>query len=141
MNGGGEQRKTGNRSLRFRIDFVEESTAIVFVENACEAPRLVLEWLYVLDFDDEDVSWFGVFNFERAGQVVNLGQVDVLHVICTVIVANLSSCPINTFNLNDFSILDFGSEWDCGRSQWQSRELWQVRFTVRMPSVLQIVSR
>ena len=101
------------RSLRFRIDFVEEPTAVIFVEDAGEAPGLLLEGLYVLDLDDEGVSWFGVFNFERTGQVVNLGQIDVLHVICTVIVANLTSCPINAFNLNDFSILDFGSERDC----------------------------
>ena len=103
----------GKRSLRFRIDFVEEPTAVIFVEDAGEAPGLLLEGLYVLDLDDEDVSWFGVFNFEGTGQVVNLGQIDVLHVICTVIVANLTSCPINAFNLNDFSILDFGGERDC----------------------------
>ncbi len=114
MNLGGGRGGAGKRSLRFRVDFVEEPTAVVFVEDAGEAPGLLLEGLYVLDLDDEDVSWFGVFNFERTGQVVDFGQVDVLHVICTVIVANLSSCPINAFNLNDFSILDFGSEWDCG---------------------------
>ena len=100
-------------SLRFRVDLVEESSAIVFVEDTSEAPGLFLEGLYVLDFDDEDISWFGVFDFERTGQVVDLGQVDILHVICTIIVANLSSCPINAFNLNNFSILDFGREWDC----------------------------
>ena len=101
-------------NLRFRIDFIEESTAIVFVEDTGEAPGLFLERLYVLDLDNEDVSWFGIFNLERTGQVVDLGQVDILHVICTVVVANLSSSPINAFNFNDFSILDFGSEWDCG---------------------------
>ena len=113
MKFGNGWKKRWNRSLRFRIDLVEESPAIVFVKDACEAPRLVLEGLYILNFDDEDVPWFGAFNFERTGQVVNLGQIDVLHVICTIIVANLSSCPINAFNLNNFSILDFGSEWDC----------------------------
>ena len=108
------RKRKRKRSLRFWVDFVKESTAIVFVEDAGEAPGLFLEGLYVLDLDDEDVSWFGVLNFKRAGQVVDLGQVDVLHVICTVVVANLSSCPINALNLNDFSILDFGSERDCG---------------------------
>ena len=104
----------GKRSSRFRIDLVEKSTAIVLVEDAGEAPGLLLEGLYVLNLDDEDVSWFGVLNLERTRQVVDLGQVDVLHVICTIIVADLTSCPINAFNLNDFSILDFGSERDCG---------------------------
>ncbi len=55
------------------IDFVEESTAVIFIEDAGEAPGLFLEGLYVLDFNDEDVSWFGVVNFERTGQVVDLG--------------------------------------------------------------------
>ena len=113
MNRRGGRGRIGDWSSRFRIDLVEESTAIVFVEDACKAPGLVLEGLYVLDLDDEDVSWFGAFDFERTGQVVDLGQVDVLHVICTVIVANLPPCPINAFDLNNFSILDFGSEWDC----------------------------
>ena len=37
--------------LRFGIDLVEESTAIVLVEDTGEAPGLLLEGLHVLDLN------------------------------------------------------------------------------------------
>ena len=51
---------------------------------------------------------------------MDLGQVDVLHVICAVVVANLSSCPVHALYLDDLSIVDLGGEGNCERRQWQS---------------------
>lgn len=58
--------------VRFRVDFVEEAAAIVFVEDAGETPWLFLEGLDVLDFDEEDVTWFGGLDLEGSGKVVDL---------------------------------------------------------------------
>ncbi len=41
---------------------------------------------------------------------MNLGQINILHVISAVIVPNLSSSPIDAFNLDDLSILDRATE-------------------------------
>lgn len=56
----------------FGVVFVEEAAAVVFVEDAGEAPWVVLEWLHVLDLYEEDVSGLGFFDFEGAREVVDL---------------------------------------------------------------------
>lgn len=96
--------------LRVWIDFVEEASAVVFVEDAGEAPGLVLEGLHVLDLDDEDVTWFGVFDFEGPAEVVDLGEIDVLHVVGAVVVPDLASGPVDAFDLDDFPIVDLPGE-------------------------------
>lgn len=108
-----------NGDLRVRVDLVKEASPIVLVKYACEAPRLLLEWLYILNLYHKDISRFGAFHLKRARQVVNLGEVDVLHIVRAVIVANLSSCPIDTLHLEDFPIFNFGGEGNCWRGQWQ----------------------
>ena len=50
---------------------------------------------------------------------MNLGEVDVLHIIRAVIVANLSSCPVYALHLENFPIFDFGREGNCRRGQLQ----------------------
>lgn len=50
---------------------------------------------------------------------MNLGEIDVLHIIRAIIVANLSSCPIYALHLEDLPIFDFGRERNCGRGQLQ----------------------
>ena len=73
---------------------VEEPAAVVFVEYACEAPGVVLEGLHVLNLDEEDVAWFGALDLEGAGEVVDLGQIDVLDIIGAVIVLDLTTSPV-----------------------------------------------
>lgn len=104
--------------LRVRVDLVEETASIVLVKHARKAPGLLLEWLHVLDLYHENISRFGAFHLKRARQVVNLGEVNVLHIVRGVVVANLSSCPINTLDLEYLPIFDFGREWNCNRDQW-----------------------
>lgn len=50
---------------------------------------------------------------------MNLCEVDILHIVRAVIVANLSSCPIDALNLEDFPVFDFSREGDWRRGQWQ----------------------
>lgn len=72
-----ERNKKGESSsgidLRFGVYLVKESSAVVFVKYACEAPWLLLERLNVLDLDNEDVSWLCGLNFEWTRKVVDLG--------------------------------------------------------------------
>ena len=102
---------------RVRVDLVKEASPIVFVKNAGEAPRLLLERLDILNLHYKDISWLGAFHLKGARQVVNLGKVDVLHIIGAVVVANLPSCPVYALYLEDFSIFDFGCEGNCERGQ------------------------
>lgn len=98
--------------IRFGIDLVEETPAVVLVEYSGEAPGLFLEGLNVLNLDDKDVSWFGCIDFERTGQIVYLGEIDIPHVIGAVIVADLPAGPVHTFDLDNFSVLDGTDERD-----------------------------
>lgn len=104
---------------RVRVDLVKEASPVVLVEYARKAPRLLLEWLHILNLHHEDISRFSAFHFKWARQVVNLREVDVLHVICAVVVANLSSCPIDALHLEDLPVFDFGREGNCRTGQWQ----------------------
>lgn len=101
--------------LRVRVKLVKEASSVVLVKYARKTPRLFLEWLHILDLHHEDISRFGTFHLKRARQVVNLGEIDVLHIVCAVIVANLSSCPIDTLHLEDLPIFNFGREGNCRR--------------------------
>ena len=109
----------GLGDLRVGVDLVKEASPVVFIKHACEAPRLLLEWLHVLDLHHKDISRFGAFHLKGARQVVNLGEVDVLHIVRAVIVTNLPSCPIYALHLEDFPIFDFGGKGNCRRGQWQ----------------------
>lgn len=105
----------GLEGLRVRVDFVKEAAPVVFVKYACKAPGLLLEWLHVLDLHHKDVSRFGAFHLKGTRQVVYLGEVDVLHIVRAVIVANLSSRPIYALYLKNFSIFDFSRKGNCSR--------------------------
>jgi hypothetical protein len=98
--------------LRLGIDLVQEPAAIVLVKNAREPPRLVLEWLYVLNLHEEHISRFGRFNLERAREIVDLSQVDVQDIVSTVIVLDLSARPVQAFDLDRLSIFDRSAERD-----------------------------
>lgn len=78
---------------RGRINLIQEAATIVLVKHAREPPRLVLERLDIHDLDEQQVTRLGILNLERPAEVVNLGQVDIEHVICRVIVADLAAGP------------------------------------------------
>ena len=66
-----------------------------------------------MNLNYEHVSWLGGFNLERPGQIVDLGEIDIFHVVCTIVVADLSSRPIDAFNLDNLAILDLAAKRDC----------------------------
>lgn len=72
---------------------VQETTTVLLVKDTGESPRSVLEGLHVHDLDQQDVAWLGAFDLEGPGEVVDLCQVDVAHVVCTVVVLDLAAGP------------------------------------------------
>ena len=76
------------------VVLVKETAAVVFVEYPGEAPGVVLEGLDVHDLYKEDVAGLGAFDLERSGEVVNLGEINVLDIVGAVIVLDLPTCPI-----------------------------------------------
>lgn len=91
---------------RFRIDLVQKSSAVVLGKDPSEAPWLMLEWLDILDFDQEHITGLSAFNLERSGEVVDSCEVNIPHIICRVIVADLTASPVHTFNFDNLSVLD-----------------------------------
>lgn len=81
--------------LRRRIDLIQEASSIALIEDTREAPRLVLEWLNVHDFNKQDVTRFCPFNFKRATEIMDLGQVYVLDIVGRVVVPNLAASPVD----------------------------------------------
>lgn len=96
---------------RLGVDFVQKATSILLCEDASEAPRLFLQRLNVLDLDDENIAWLRGFNVEWTGQVMNLRKIDITHIICRVVVANLTTSPVNAFDLHYFVRLNAGVAW------------------------------
>lgn len=43
---------------------------------------------------------------------MNLGEVDVAHVVRAVVVANLPTCPVYALNFDDFIVLDRADRWN-----------------------------
>lgn len=104
-----------SNGVRFRVELVKEAASVVFMEDAGEAPWVILEGLDVLNLNEEDVTWLGGLDLEGTGEVVDLSQIDVLDIVGTIVVGNLSTCPVDTFDLDDFTILDGAAEGDYER--------------------------
>ena len=98
---------------RLRVELVEEAAAVGGSEDAGEAPRLVLQWLHVLDLDEEDVAGLGGLDLKGPGQVVDAGEVDVFDVVGAVVVADLAAGPVDAFDFDDFVVFDGAGEGDC----------------------------
>ena len=88
------------------IDLVKETTAVLLIKNAGETPWLILHRLDVLNLDKQNITRLSGFDLKWTSKVVDFGQVDVTHIICAVIVADLSSSPVYTLNLDHLSVLD-----------------------------------
>lgn len=67
--------------IRRWINLIQEATAVLLGKHASEPPRLVLEWLDVHDLYEQDIAWLCALDLEGAGEVVDLGEVDVLDVV------------------------------------------------------------
>lgn len=69
---------------------------------------------------------------------MDLGEVNILHVVRAIVVADLSSRPIDTFDLNDLAALDLAGEGYWNVSLVRHAEAARVGrlLAIRMPSVL-----
>ncbi len=97
----------------------KETAAIVLVEQAVEAPLLILQGANIQNVHHHQVTWLGTFYANRAAQVMHLQQVYVTDVIGAVVVANLTTSPIHTLDAELVTGLDHGHH---GRSGCQ--RLW-----------------
>ena len=99
----------------------EEAASVFSIKDASEAPFVTVQSTNVADIDDEEVSRLGedavfVFDGKGAGEVVGLGEVDVLHVFGGVIVLDLTASPLTAFHpvclfggkKEEFSLLESG---------------------------------
>ena len=83
----------GERSVRFGISHIQETTAILLRENTCEPPWLVLHRLHILYVYKQYISRFSSLDLKWAGQVVNSSKVYIPNIICRVIVFDLATSP------------------------------------------------
>lgn len=95
--------------LRFRIDVIQKSATILLIKDSRKPPWLLLERLYVLYLHDQHIPRLCTLHLEWTTQVVNPSKVDILHIICAVIVPDLTSSPINTFYFDSLPIF-YGSD-------------------------------
>ena len=98
----------GDECLRIGVYLIQEPASISLIEHPRKPPWLFLERLHILDLDYEHVPRLRSLDLERTSQVMNLGQIDVLHVIGAVIILDLPACPVDTFDLDDLAIF-YGS--------------------------------
>ena len=97
-----------------RIDLIQESAAILLIKHPRETPRLILHGLDVLDFDFEHIASLGAFNVEWAGQIMDFGEVNILHVVGAVVVTNLATCPVDAFDFDGLVLREGGNAGDVG---------------------------
>lgn len=101
-----------NGDIRFRIQFIQESTPILPVKDAGKPPGLVLERLNILNLYNEHISRLGGLDLKRPRKVMDLGEVDVLDVVCGIVVLDLTTGPVETFDLDDFVVCDLAAGRD-----------------------------
>jgi hypothetical protein len=99
--------------IRLRIDLIQKPSSIVLGEDSREAPGLLIERLHILNLQHQNITRLRCLDIERSGQVVDLGEVDIAHVISAVVVADLPTCPIYAFDFDDFIVLDGADGGDC----------------------------
>lgn len=73
---------------------VEEAAAVLFIEDGGESPGALVEWLHVLDFDDEDIAGLCTFDFEGTAEVVGGSEIAVFDVVGAVVILDLAAGPI-----------------------------------------------
>ena len=112
----GNEKRNELENERFRINLIQETSAVVLVKYSSESPRLILEWLYFLDLYNQNITRLGAFNLERSSEVMDLREVDVLHIIGAIIVADLSAGPVDAFDLDDLAVFDLAC-----KGNWRGR--------------------
>jgi hypothetical protein len=112
--------------VRFGVYLIQKAPSIFLCEDARETPGLFFHRLHILYFYDEHVSRLGGLDIEGTGEtismllvsvyhsiindkrdvLVNACEIYISHIICRIVVANLTTSPVNAFNLDDFAVLD-----------------------------------
>src|SRR6185437_2261688 len=92
---------TGLSGLRIMID--EETAAILARKNAGEAPRRCRQIADIEEIDDQQIARLRAFTTERPAKIMNLGEIDIAHIVCAVIVFDLAAGPVKTFDPEFFS--------------------------------------
>lgn len=83
-----------------RVVLLEKTAAVVAVKDSGETPGGVIEWLDVGDVDDEEVARLGALDLKRAGEIVDLVQVHVPHILGAIVVSDLATSPVQTLDLD-----------------------------------------
>lgn len=122
--------------LRIGIDVIQKSPAVLLSKDPRKAPGLLLERLYVLYLNDQDIPGLCTLHLEWTTQVVNPTKVNILHIIGAVIIPDLTTSPINTFYLDNFSIFYRSSKGDWKESNDEGRYCCQDVHAIRVPPVL-----
>ena len=96
----------GSPDLRLGVYLVQEPASVLLCKHTCEAPWLFFHRLHILDLDHQYITRLCGFNVKGSCQIVDLGQVDVSHVVGRVIVSNLPTSPVDAFDLNDLVVFN-----------------------------------
>lgn len=81
--------------------------------HTSKAPRRVLKRLHILDIDNEHITRLGRLDLEGTTQVMHFRQINITDIVCRVVVLDLSSCPVDTLDLDSFAILDGTGSRNC----------------------------
>ena len=73
----------------------------------------MIEGLYVLNLDEQNIARLCPLDIEGTREVVNTTEIDIFHIICTVIVLDLPAGPVEALDLDSLAISDRGRRWDC----------------------------
>ena len=76
-----------------------EKTAAVFAgEQTGKSPLGIFERTDIQDIDHQQIAGFDAFHTDRAGQVVNLGEIHIAHVIGGIVVGDLRTGPVHALH-------------------------------------------
>lgn len=100
-----------------RIVLIQKAAAVFFGEDAGESPRRVFEGLHVCNVDNEHVAGFCTLDLKRASQIMDLGEVDVMDVVCAIIIANLAAGPVEAFDFDRLPAFNLANRGDWTWSQ------------------------
>jgi hypothetical protein len=117
------------KTVRFRVQFVQETTTVFLRKYTRETPGLVLHWLHVLDLHEKDITRLCTLDLKRTGEVVDLGQVYITDVVCGVVVPDLAACPVDTFDLDHLSVFDGAGEWDWSKFSDERIGRWKLGYS------------
>lgn len=107
------ERKLGReQNSRFGINLIQKATTILLIKYTSESPRLILHGLHILNLNNKHITRLSILNLKGTGQVMDLCEVDILHVVGIVGVFDLTACPVDAFDLYSLAVGDFARKGD-----------------------------